>query len=54
MKVKVYCVNKGSTAQYFGLKDAEENRVLSYAPTWKTAKGAIRWAIRNGLEVVWG
>ena len=52
MKVKVYCINKGATSQYFGLKNAEENTVLPYTPTWKTEKGAIRWAIKNGLEVV--
>lgn len=52
MKVKVYCINKGTTSQYFGLKNAEENTVLPYTPTWKTEKGAIRWAIKNGLQVV--
>lgn len=52
MTVTVYCINKGTPAQYFGLKSAEENQVLPYAPNnWKTEKGAIRWALRNGFEV---
>lgn len=52
MKVKVYCINKGTSSQYFGLKDATDNAVLPYTPTWKTEKGAIRWAIKNGFEVI--
>ena len=53
MKVSIYVINKGTSSQYFGLKDAEENQVLYYAPNnWKTEKGAIRWAERNGYEVV--
>ena len=52
MKVTIYCINKGTTNQYFGLKNAEENTVLHYTPTWKTEKSAIRWAIKNGFKVV--
>lgn len=56
MKVTTYCINKGTASQYFGLKTAEKNEVsivLWYAPNnWKTEKGAIRWAIKNGFEVV--
>ena len=52
MKVKVYCINKGTASQYFGLVNAEENTVLHYTPTWKTEKGAIRWAEKNGYKVV--
>ena len=52
MKVKVYCINKGTASQYFGLMNAKENTVLCYAPTWKTEKGAIRWAEKNGYKVV--
>ena len=52
MKVKVYCINKGTASQYYGLKDAEENFILHYTPTWKTEKGAIRWAEKNGYKVV--
>lgn len=52
MKVTTYCINNGTESQYFGLKNAEENTVLHYTPTWKTEKGAISWAIKNGFEVV--
>ena len=52
MKVKVYCINKGTVSQYYGLMNAEENFVMHYTPTWKTEKGAIRWAEKNGFEVV--
>lgn len=53
MKVTTYCINKGTTSEYYGLKNADENTVLHYAPNnWKTEKGAIRWAIKNGFEVV--
>ena len=52
MKVTTYCINKGTASQYFGLKNAEENTVLHHTPTWKTEKGAIRWAIKNGFKVV--
>lgn len=51
MKVTTYCINKGTASQYFGLKNAEENTVLHYAPTCKTEKGAIRWAIKHGFEI---
>ena len=52
MKVTIYCINKGTTNQYFVLNNAEENTVLHYTPTWKTEKSAIRWAIKNGFEVI--
>lgn len=53
MKVKTYCINKGTASQYFGLKNAEENQVLYFAPNnWKTEKGAERWAIKHGYEIV--
>lgn len=52
MKVTTYCINNGTASQYFGLKNAEENTVLHYSPTWKTENAAIRWAINNGFEVV--
>lgn len=51
MKVTTYCINKGSSAEFYVLKDAEENTVLYYAPNnWKTEKGAINWAKKHGLE----
>lgn len=53
MKVKVYCINKGTAAQYFGLKNANENTVLYYAPNnWKTETGARKWAEKHGYKVV--
>ena len=53
MKVKIYCINRGTPAQFFGLKLADENQVLPYAPNnWKTERGAIRWAEKNGYTVV--
>lgn len=53
MKVTTYIINKNQPSQYFGLKNAADNQVLYGAPNnWKTEKGAIRWAIKNGLEVV--
>lgn len=52
MKVTTYCINKGQPGQYFGLKDAKDNQVLHYAPNnWKTEKGALRWAAKQGLEI---
>ncbi len=52
MKVAIYCINKGTPAQYYGLKNAEENTVLYYAPNnWKTEKGAINWAKKHGFEI---
>ena len=52
MKVTTYCINKGQPTQYFGLKNAKDNQVLYFAPNnWKTEKGAIRWAIKNGYEI---
>jgi hypothetical protein len=52
MKVKVYCINKGTASQYYGLKDAECGTICRFTPTWKTVRGAVRWAEKNGLEVV--
>jgi len=53
MKVTVYVINKGTSSQYFGLKHATENYVLPYAPNnWKTKRGALNWAKKQGLEVV--
>ena len=52
MTVKPYCINKGTASQYYGLKDANENRVLLGAPNnWKTEKGAINWAKKHGFKV---
>ena len=53
MKVTIGTINTNQPTQYFILKDAEDGRVLYAAPNnWKTKRGAIRWAEKNGLEVV--
>lgn len=53
MNVTVYVINKDTASQYFGLKNAEENQVLYYAPNnWKTKRGAIAWATRHGFNVI--
>lgn len=52
LKVKTYCINRGTSSQYYGLKNAKENTVLQYAPNnWKTERGAYGWAKKNGYEV---
>lgn len=52
MKVTTYCINKGQPTQYFGLKNAEDNQVLFFAPNnWKTEKGALRFAVKHGYEI---
>ena len=52
IKVKTYCVNRGTSSQYFGLKNAKENTVLHSAPNnWKTERGAYGWAKKNGYQV---
>ena len=51
--VTTYCVNKGSSSMYFGLKTVKDNQVLHSAPNnWKTKQGAIKWANKNGFEFV--
>ena len=52
MVVTTYCIHQGTPSQYYGLKNAEENTVLHFAPNnWKTEAGAKRWAQRNGFTV---
>lgn len=52
MKVTTYIINKGQKSQYFGLKNAKSSDVLHYAPNnWKTEKGALNWAKKNGYEI---
>lgn len=52
MKVKVFVINEGTTSEFYGLKNAEENTVLYGAPNnWKTKKGAMNWATKNRLEI---
>ena len=52
MKVTTYIINKGTSSQYYGLKNTEENQVLYSAPNnWKTEKGALNWAKKHGYEI---
>lgn len=52
MKVTTYIINEGANSQYYGLKNAEEDQVLYFAPNnWKTEKGAIKWAEKHGYEI---
>lgn len=52
MKVTTYTINERAASQYYGLKSVSENHVLHYAPNnWKTKRGAINWAKKNGYEV---
>lgn len=52
IKVTTYVINEGQPSQYYGLKNARTNKVLHYAPNkWKTEKGALNWAKKNGYEV---
>lgn len=51
MTVTTYIMNEGTAAQYYGLKDVKENRVI-YAPNnWKTERGAKNWAKKHGYKV---
>ena len=55
MKVKIFTINKGTSSEKFFLgtfDDENECRPLHYAPYWKTKAGALRWAAKNGLDVV--
>jgi len=52
MEVKTYCINRGTAAEFYGLKNAEDNIPLYAAPNnWKTEKGAERWAEKHGYKV---
>lgn len=52
LKVKVYCINEGQPGQYYGLKHADGEILLAAPNHWKTYIGAIRWALRHGMEVI--
>ena len=52
--VQTVCVYPGTDSQYFGLMTGEgkDRWWLRVAPNnWKTEKGAINWARRNGYNV---
>ena len=50
MKVQVYVINRGTPAEYYGLRNLE-GAVLHAPNNWKTAKAAIRWAEKHGYTV---
>lgn len=53
MRVKVYVINEGTSSQYYGLKNADENTVLTAAPNnWKSKRGAENWANKHGYTVI--
>lgn len=49
--VKIYVINKGQPSQYFGIAH-EDGTVFHYALTYKTEKGAIRYAEKKGYKVI--
>lgn len=55
LKVEPYCINKGTSSQYFGLMatDSDGDKwVLRYAPNnWKTERGAVNWGRKHGYDV---
>ena len=52
MMVKTYCIDKGTSSEYYGLIDVSTNHVLYSAPNnWKTERGARRWAEKHGFEI---
>ena len=52
MKVTTYCVNKGTSSEYYGLKSKNENQIIMSAPNnWKTEKCALNWAKKHGYIV---
>ena len=51
MKVKIYCINAGTSAQYYGLMTADDNTPICNAKAWRTIKGAVNWARKHGFEI---
>ena len=47
--VTAYVINKGTPSQYFGLKSSDGS-VLHAPNNWKTEKGALNWAKKNGYS----
>ena len=45
--VETYVINKGTPSQYFGLK-TPDGEVIHAPNNWKTEKGALNWAKKNG------
>ena len=56
-KVIPYCVNKGTSSEYYGLMAVEKDNkwVLRAAPNnWKTERGAVNWGRKHGYNVTVG
>lgn len=55
MKVKTFCINKGTTTEHYILicVDIDGSEwVMNYAPNnWKTEKGALRYATKRGYAI---
>ena len=68
LNVEIEVTNKGCASEFYSLCVVEpkitysslydryttqyERTPIQYAPTWKTRKGAERWAIRNNFNVI--
>lgn len=58
LNVEIVTVNKGQPTEHYLLAAVEMDgkkktrRVLSAAPNWKTKAGAVRWAEKNGYNLV--
>lgn len=58
LNVEIVTVNKGQPTEHYQLAAVEMDgkkktrRVLSAAPNWKTKAGAVRWAEKNGYNLV--
>lgn len=55
MKVKTFCINKGTASEHFILicVDTDGSEwVMNYAPNnWKTENGALRYATKRGYAI---
>lgn len=68
LNVEIQVTNKGCASEFYSLCVVEpvrcfnfdkqcymtydERTPVQYAPTWKTRKGAERWALKNNFKVI--
>lgn len=52
MKVEIYVMNRGTSSQYYGLRNAEDKTPLRAPNNWKTPNGAYKWAQKHGFQVI--
>lgn len=68
LNVEIEVTSKGCASEFYSLcvvepvrnfslydqcyKTIIERTPIPYAPTWKTRKGAERWAVRNNFKVI--